>query len=484
MINIICTFVETFYNNLQQKELLMISLKKSLMLLAIAAVFCSCKNSNAEAQVENPVITIQSGKIQGVLVDNNQTIVFKGIPYAAAPVGELRWKKPQPAANWDTIRICNTFGPASIQPPHSDPNSFYTKEFYWNGDPEFSEDCLYLNVWTPVKAIADSKEKLPVAVWIHGGAYQNGWGHEVTMDGESWAKRDVILVTINYRLGILGFLCHPLLDKEGEGECGNYGTWDQAYALKWVKENIANFGGDVNNIMVFGQSAGAASVKNMVASPITRGLISKAIIQSGGGLGTFIPEGSKEKSMQLGKELMDMAGCSTLAQMRSIPSQELQGVKDKYMKEKKRFLMLTPTTGDNLLPKDFNQSVLDGEIADVPYMLGWNLNDMGDMSEPIAYFAETREKQSKHPTYVYHFLRQLPGDESGAFHSAELWYMFGTLKNSWRPFTEADYKLSEQMVDAWTNFAKYSNPNGNVSDNEWKPFTNTNKEIHKFDITK
>lgn len=458
------------------------SMNKCMMMLAIVAAFSSCKSKDAEAKVENPIVTINSGKIQGVLVDNGATTVFRGIPYAAPPVGELRWKKPQPAAHWDTVRICDTFGPAAVQPPHSDPNSFYTKEFYWEGDPEFSEDCLYLNVWTPTAAASHPEKKLPVAVWIHGGAYQNGWGYEVTMDGETWAKRDIILVTINYRLGIFGFLCHPLLAEEGNGTCGNYGTWDQAAALQWVKSNIANFGGDPNNITVFGQSAGAASVKNMVASPVTRGLLSKAIIQSGGGLGEFIRESPMAESMQIGKEMMDMAGCSTLAQMRALNTQEVQDLSGRFMKEKKKFLMLSPVTDGQLLPKGFDQAALDNEIADVPYMIGWNLNDMGDMSKPIARFAETREKQSKQPTYVYHFTRQLPGDESGAFHSAELWYMFGTLDNSWRPFTEADHVLSEQMVDAWTNFAKYGNPNGNTGNDAWKPFTAGNKEVHEFNI--
>ena len=152
------------------------------------------------------------------------------------------------------------------------------------------------------------------------------------------------------------------------------------------------------------------------------------------------------------------------------------------IKEKKRYPVLSPVSGDQLLPKGFDQATLDGEIADIPYMIGWNKNDMGDMGESIALFAETREKQSKQPTYVYHFTRQLPGDDSGAFHSAELWYMFGTLNNSWRPFTEADHVLSNEMVDAWTNFAKYGNPNGNAGNDAWKPFTVENKEVHEFDI--
>lgn len=454
------------------------------MVLAIVAVFSSCKSKNVEQESMNPIVSTNNGKVQGVLVDDGKTTVFRGIPYAAPPVGDLRWKKPQPAANWDTVRICDTFSSAAIQASHSDPEEFYTKEFYWEGDPEFSEDCLYLNVWTPTEAASHPEKKLPVAMWIHGGAYTHGWGFEVTMDGESWAKRDVILVTINYRVGALGFLCHPLLAEEGNGESGNYGTWDQAAALRWVKDNIANFGGDPNNITVFGQSAGAASVKNMVASPITKGLLSRAIIQSGGGLGEFIPESRMQESLDFGKALMEMAGCTTLEQMRALSPQELQDLVANYRKEKKQYPRLSPVTGDQLLPKSFDQATLDGEIADVPYMIGWNLDDMGDMSKAIARFAETRAKQSKQPAYVYEFMRKLPGDDSGAFHSAELWYMFGTLDKSWRPFTEADHVLSEQMLDAWTNFAKYGNPNGNGGNDAWKPFTPENKAIHEFDIAR
>ena len=151
--------------------------------------------------------------VQGVLAEDGSTIVFKGIPYAAPPVGELRWQKPQPVAAWDTVRVCDSFGPAAVQPPHSDPESFYTKEFYWEGDPEFNEDCLYLNVWTPGDAAGKPEKKLPVAVWIHGGAYTNGWGHEVTMDGQAWAERGVILVTINYRLSAVTPTTSPCSDR-------------------------------------------------------------------------------------------------------------------------------------------------------------------------------------------------------------------------------------------------------------------------------
>jgi hypothetical protein len=207
--------------------------------------------------------------IQGV--KEGKVTVFKGIPYAAPPVGDLRWQAPQPVQPWEGIKVCDQFGPIAMQ-ADQDPNSFYCKEFYWQGLPERSEDCLYLNVWTPSKAVGKASQKLPVALWIHGGGFSAGFSNEITMDGTEWAKRGVILVSINYRLGMLGFLG------------GNYGIQDQMAALKWAHDNIAAFGGDPENITLMGQSAGALSIKQLVTSPLSKDYIAKAIIQSGGGL--------------------------------------------------------------------------------------------------------------------------------------------------------------------------------------------------------
>ncbi|MDO5443189.1 MAG: carboxylesterase family protein [Bacteroidia bacterium] len=255
-------------------------MKKTFFAIAIlAAALTGCKT-------QNPVLEIEGGKIQGVETVSKGIYVYKGIPFAAAPVGDLRWKAPQPVTPWEGVRIADTFSAGAVQAPHDSSNP-WTSEFYWN-DPEFSEGCLYLNVWTSAPGKPD--EKLPVAMWIHGGAYTGGWSWEPEFDGKVWAEKGVVMVTINYRLGIFGFMCHPLLAEESpEGVSGNYGILDQIAALKWVHNNIAAFGGDPDNITILGQSAGAGSVKTLVSSPLTEGLISKAIIQSGGGV-NIVPD--------------------------------------------------------------------------------------------------------------------------------------------------------------------------------------------------
>ena len=426
---------------------------KRLLLLAALAALAACSTPN-------PVLTVSGGKIQGILTDSSQVIVYKGIPYAAPPVGDLRWQAPQPVPAWDGVKICDTFGPIAWQPGNA-PGTFYGDEFYWEGTPEQSEDCLYLNVWAPAGTAGKADAKLPVAMWIHGGAYMNGYGYEVTMDGDAWARRGVILVTINYRLGTFGFLSHPELTAE-QGQSGNYGTMDQIAALQWVHDNIAQFGGDPANITIFGQSAGAMSVKTLLISPMSKGLMAKAIIQSGGGIGVrgLSPDNEVPQAFydEQGKALTDAGGLTTLAEMRAASAQTI------FDLSQKRFVMLSPHNDGKVLTEDFDHALYDGSIAQVPIMIGYNKDDMGILAgASVDNFCAVRDSLGC-PVYEYEFLRELPTDEahpasaSGAFHSAELWYMFGTLKNSWRPFTEADYKLSDEMVDAWTAFCRTGNP--------------------------
>jgi para-nitrobenzyl esterase len=209
----------------------------SLLTLVFATLLVGCAE-------QNPVLDIEGGQVIGVPTATEGVISYKGIPYAAAPVGELRWKAPQPVEAWEGVLTAEEYGPAGWQTDKT-PGEFYQKEFFWEGDPERSEDCLYLNIWTPA---AGRNKKLPVAMWIHGGAYTQGFGHEVEFDGEAWADKGVVLVTINYRLGIFGFYSHPVLSAESpDGVSGNYGILDQLAALTWVKNNIAAFGGDPDN---------------------------------------------------------------------------------------------------------------------------------------------------------------------------------------------------------------------------------------------
>ena len=205
--------------------------------LAALLLACACAGRPAL-----PTAEISDGKVRGRLTPSGDIAVFKGIPYAAPPVGDLRWRPPQPVEPWEGVFEADGFSDIAWQPGHEE-GAFYQREFYFGDYPRMNEDCLYLNVWTPADAVGDAGRKLAVAVWIHGGAYINGYGHEVTMDGEEWARRDVILVTLNYRLGVAGFLPHPELSAEsGDGRSGNYGTLDQIAALGWVRRNISAFG--------------------------------------------------------------------------------------------------------------------------------------------------------------------------------------------------------------------------------------------------
>lgn len=461
-------------------------MKKHLFIIGLMAIAAFAPSCSGNVNAGEPVAETILGKIKGGLSENNpQIAVYKGIPYAVQPVGERRWTRPEPTTRWDSVMVAQEFGKISIQPAHTDPESFYTKEFYWMGDPEMGEDCLYLNIWTPTEAVNHPEKKLPVAMWIHGGAYINGWGNEVTMDGDEWAKRGVILVTINYRLGTLGFMANPLLSAENEnGTSGNWGTLDQIAALKWIKRNISAFGGDPENVGIFGQSAGAASVKNLISSPLSKNLISKAIIQSGGGVGRFIGSSTIGDAAKRGEDFMKFTGCTDMEQMRALTPEQLKEYEDRYKARIHSWSLFSPAIDGYAITGDFNDLALNGELADIPYMIGSNSDDMGDMREQTTRFASVQDSLHRKPVYVYHFERRLPGDESGAFHSAELWYVFGTLARSWRPFTEQDYALSAEMLDYWTNFIKTGDPNGENGENagSWKPCTGDREEIKTLDV--
>ncbi len=436
---------------------------------------------------KNPVLTVDGGQVQGVETRTKGVIVYKGIPYAAPPVGEFRWREPRPVLPWKGVKVADKFGAPAVQAKHT-PGG-YTPEFFFDGDPEFSEDCLYLNIWTP--AAGKTGKKLPVTLWVHGGGYTAGWGHEPEMDGEEWAKHGGILVTFNYRLGIFGFFTHPLLSAESEhGVSGNYGMLDQIAALKWVKRNIAQFGGDPDNVTVMGQSAGAMSVQTLVTSPLSRDLVNKAIIQSGGGISDRPVLGGTtlEQIQENGKKLMDWAGYDTLDGMRAATTQDVFTLLNRYYEatgDRTLRISTAPVIDGWAYPETFSSAALGGRISDVPYMIGCTLNDMGALARGIDTFCLEREKQGG-TSYAYQFARPLPTDGRGgvlvgAFHSSELWYMFKTLGYCWRPFTDADYALAEDMITCWTNFAKYGDPNGKGPE-VWTPFTAENPEFMIFKI--
>ena len=455
----------------------MLLLKKItfITLIFIAATFVTCSNNNNS----NPVLDIEGGQVKGVETATSGIIAYKGIPFAAPPVGELRWKEPQPVVPWEGVKVADSYGDAASQVTW-DPDSFYGREWQASGSVPFSEDCLYLNVWTPAAGEVD--ENLPVAMWIHGGGYREGFAFEPEMDGgEDWASRGVILVTVTYRLGVMGFFSHPLLSEESpHGVSGNYGLLDQVAALEWIQNNIEQFGGDPNNITIFGQSAGGGSVKSLSASPLSKNLISKSIIMSAGGLDDR-PGISLESAQMANKEMMDHFEKTTLEQMRALSFDEMLNMASEYEDETGTNISWRPVIDGYLLEDTFSEEARDNDIADIPYMIGFTANDLGDMTEAVSDFSALRAEQSDEPVYAYLFQRQLPGSDHGAFHSADLWYVFHSMEHSWRPFTEGDKALSNQIVDFYTNFAKFGDPNGQDG-GMWTPYSAENPEFMLFDV--
>lgn len=356
----------------------------------------------------------------------------------------------------------------------------WVREFYAGESPAISEDCLYLNVWQPKGA--KKGDRLPVAFWIHGGAFSYGYGHEIEFDGEAYARRGVILVSINYRLGILGFLAHAQLSAENPRRVsGNYGLLDQIQALQWVRDNIAAFGGDPENITIYGQSAGAMSVRQLLASPLTNGMPARAIIQSGGGIGKAgrsVP--SLAEYEQLGHAMFEG---KTLAQMRAMSYDELLKTVNDYCAARHISPMLSPVLDGYVITRPLEASIESGALPRIPYMWGCTLDDMGfsriEMGLPeVSVFLK---EHGYAPAYIYQFCRRMPGDMAGAYHSSELWYMFGTLRNCWRPITDKDHELSNRMLDYWTDFMKTGNPNGGPHP-LWRPYTKGHPAIMEFDV--
>lgn len=441
----------------------------------------------------NVVVETRKGKIRGT-VRNGYTI-FKGIPYAKPPVGELRWKAPQEMEAWDGIYEADHFACKAVQESGND--KFYDKEFYGYPDYEVpcSEDCLYLNIWIPGECRA---KKLPVAFWIHGGAFMGGFGSEMEFDGEAYARRNVILVTINYRLNVFGFLAHPWLNAENRrGISGNYGIMDQIAALKWVYENIEAFGGDSGNITLFGQSAGAMSVQTLISSELTLNMAARAIMQSGGsyqmGLHRDLP---LSEAVSYGEKFVELTGAEDLAGLRAMPVGELERAMGHMMKDMMSAgegLVFIPNIDGYVLEQGYYDTVDRRKIKNIPYLLGSNKNDImvtredieaGKMSalyQGCMAFSHRMDELQNNPSYVYYFTRQLPGDDAGAFHSAELWYMFGTLDRCWRPLTAADQELSDRMLDYWTNFMKNGDPNGEGMP-KWSTCSREHPFIMEFDI--
>ena len=431
------------------------------------------------------------GWVKGCPTTYQQSTIFKGIPYAKPPVGNLRWKAPEKPEPWEGEYEAYTYGPIPMQARPTEA-SFYRKEFYPIEWPN-SEDCLYINVITPAET---PDEKLPVALWVYGGGFVQGYSQKLETDGEAFAQRGIVYVSFNYRVGPFGYLSCSALDSEtDEGLSGNYGLLDQIAALDWVRENIAAFGGDPQNITVFGQSAGATSVYEMLYSPLTKGKIAKAIMESGGGPIPSLYD--YEKVRKTSEYFMNYLDCKTAQEARSISGETLFEKWQLFLQDYSSLgLTLSPLYGHKALPQTLFKTFQQGNYLDIPCMIGTVANEdaatgtistdaistpMRDafMSGALA-FCEKQAEQGRVPAYQYHITNVPPGPNYGAFHSSEHMYIFQTLLRSYRPYTGKDFELSRIMCAMWTNFIKTGNPNGEGLP-EWSVFTKDSKRVMRFD---
>lgn len=465
---------------------------------------------------QSSIVKTAHGKIEGSFNTDKTVRIFKGIPFAAPPVEDLRWKAPQPVKKWKGVKSCTAFSASPIQ---NEPRPFFcwTEEFIAQPEP-LSEDCLYLNVWTTAKS---KKDKQAVFVWIYGGGLSSGSANCAIYDGQEMAKQGIVFVSINYRVGVMGFLAHPELTKtSGYNASGNYGFLDQIAALKWVQKNIAAFGGDPDNVTIAGQSAGSFSVSALIASPLAKGLFHKAILQSGNLLsGRAIQDLAKGEAQ--GLQLMKKANALSIEALRKIPAAEIQKISNDQ--DVGRF----GTTLDGyVLPTDLEGQFKKGLQNQVPILTGWVTGDgsfFGDMKMTVEAFKQEAQEKYRDRTeaflnlfpvstpeevqtvrrkialiefaalpackiagfnsknaYVYQF-SHVPPDKPdfpnyGAFHTSEVPYALHTLHTWMRPWEPLDRTLENTISAYWVNFAKTGNPNG-AGLPEWKTYDQTSGNI-------
>ena len=504
--------------------------RRSGLAVAMVVVTAGAWASPARAEVKTT-----GGVVKGTTTTDGSIRVYKGIPYAAAPAGDLRWTAPRPAASWEGVRDATAIGPHCVQGPIFGDITFSQPA---------SEDCLNLNVYTPAKGAGD---RLPVMVWIHGGGFQAGAGPEPRHGGDAFAREGVVLVTFNYRLGVFGFLAHPELTRESpHNASGNYGLLDQIAALGWVRENIAAFGGDPGNVTIFGESAGSFAVSALMASPLADGLFHKAIGESGAfftaGGGTLAPR-TLADAEQHGLKFAAAAGAGSLAALRARPADELLKT---ALKTQPWF---SPIVDGHVLPQDPYATYTAGKQARVPLLAGWNADEIRMAvvlapQKPTAesFAAQTRQRYGSHagavlkaypastdaealesaaalasdmfigystwkwievhaatsgqPVYRYSFDRKIPvapgtkvngvpatSRDIGARHAGEIEYVFGTLDSIANvPWEESDRRLSDAMTTYWANFARTGNPNGSGVP-EWPRFDGGSCRVLHLDET-
>lgn len=491
---------------------------KPIIFASLVLLLISCQLKN---EALTSLVSTQNGKIEGYELPQKGLHIFKGIPFAEPPVGELRWKTPQPVKNWEGVKNCKEFSAIAMQ---GEPAPFWmwTSEFIAPAG-NVSEDCLYLNVWTPAQTTSD---KLPVLVYIHGGGFNSGSGSVPLYDGENMAQKGIVFVTINYRVNVFGFFSHPELTAQSpNGASGNQGLLDQVAALQWVNKNIEAFGGNPGNVTIAGQSAGAFSVGYLIASPLTKGLFQQAIAESGGAISSNIEDArsSLEKAEQAGLEYQKKLNANSLAELQAIDAVEIM----------KNPAAGRPIVDGYFLPKSVQEIYTNREQNDVPVITGWNQDEglgapassalafilsvkqtYGDKAgELLSVFPANTDEEAaisqndlnalsmfglqtynwmtlqnqtgKANVYVYHFTHDVPFGEGqqdfGAFHSGELGYAYNNLDQSTvRPWTNVDRKLAEIMSGYWVNFAKNGNPNGEGLP-EWSACKSESDKVMNFD---
>jgi para-nitrobenzyl esterase len=472
-------------------------------------------NALRQAQGGNPLLKeplrVKQGLIAGVAGTTQSIAVFKGIPFAAPPVGPARWRAPEPAAGWSGVRKADAFSASCIQSVVTERKP-WTYEFMTHG--EISEDCLYLNVWTPA---ASAAARRPVFVYIYGGGNVEGSGAVPVYDGEGLASKGLVVVTFNYRVGVLGFFTHPELSKETSYHAsGNYGLLDQIAAVKWVHDNIAAFGGDPSRITIAGQSAGASAVHNLTASPMAKGLFHRAIADSGSSVLTAGGRTLEDQEAD-GVRFAEAKGAHSLAELRAISWKEIIAPITPAPTPALRFTIVTDGYALPLTEKD---AFASGKQNDVPTITGLNADENGAVPHPTITreafekqarqrFAEmadefltlypassdeearaaqnqssrdqarvsmylwalNRNRTAKTPAFTYFWTHALPGpdvDQYGAFHTSEVPYVLNTLSRSDRPFTDVDRKIADTLSSYWASFVTTGDPNGKGLE-RWAP---------------
>ena len=419
-------------------------------------------------------VTVKNGKLEGLPGNDPRVTVFKGIPFAKAPVGDLRWKRPFPADPWEGVLKAYKFGPISVQDQPGVGTDIYCQEWHVDPDIPMSEDNLYLNVWTPAKR---TDEKLPVLLWIFGGAFQWGYTAEMEFNGERLARRGIIVVSVNYRLAALGFLSHPEITAEDPENPANFGLLDQKAGLNWVRENIAAFGGDPDNITIAGQSAdaikGAVILSGMIDMPFDDDILRPHDL---------------ECAEKRGVDFFNYLGVKNLAEARAMDAFKIRDLYGQWAAE--NHPRVAPVI-DGIHYKDNPLDLFKKNLrAPVPVLCGYTADEfvmegVNVVEKTVKETVKTSLENGAGDLYVYEFNTDIPGDDHpGNFHSVDLWFWFNTIFNCHRAYRGHHFELSRIMANHLAEFVKHHDPNGPDDDGslmpEWKKAEIDDLHIKKF----